>query len=227
MKTGGLVVVGLGAVGLAALAAVMLKKPAAAAGQPAAPGAPATPGLPARPPGVAPATPTPAPAGALVFVDDVTSVHLRQGQYYRGRLNVPGVALPPFSLNATEEEIAKGLSALGFVDVRVYVNVSALPSDWPASTAQNTQAGTRWFQGQWSGITADVPKPFDLVTRQPIVESVWTTASPALVSQRNTTSGGVDCGPCANGQRVMVAVPMVDAQGNPYVGHPSCAGMTG
>jgi hypothetical protein len=187
------VLLGLGVVGLGVLGAVTLSKKKAEAQPPPPP----APGI--IPPGVLPPgiLPTPAPAapaapsggGGLVFATDASTIHLRQGQYYRGRLNMGsgGLAgLLPFTGAATEEDIGKGLAALGLQDVRVYMNVSNLPSDWPRETAQNTEAGTRWFQGQWSGITATVPKPAQ-------VEAVWVTASPELVAARAlqaaTTSG--------------------------------------
>jgi len=179
-------------VGLGVLGVVTLSKKAAAA-----PGQPPAPPEPPAPPGILPTPPAPpAPpsvpsggGGGLVFATDATGVHLRQDQYYRGRLNMGAGSLSPllpFAPNATEEDIGKGLAAIGLQDIRVYMNVSNLPSDWPRETAQNTEAGTRWFQGQWGGATTTLPKP-------PQVEAVWVTASPALVAARAiqaaTTSG--------------------------------------
>ena len=172
------VLLGLGVVGLGVLGVVVLSKPTVPPGPKTTPTPPPSiPGLGSLP-GIAPTPPVP-PSGTLVFVDTPTTVHLRQSQYYRGRLSLGGFAglLPPFNASATEEQIGKGLSALGFADVRVYMNVSELPSGWPPETAMNADAGTRWFQGQWTGITADVPKP-------PQVEKVWVTASPQLVAAR-------------------------------------------
>ncbi len=180
MKTGGLVIVGLGAVGLAVAAAVVLKKKPAAPGTPGAQPSPGSPGATPGTPGVPTVLP-PSLAAALVFVQDATTVHLTQGQSYRARVNLPAIGLPPFNSSATATDIGKGLSALGFVGVHVFMSTSDLPADWPASTTQGIQPGTRWFQGQWSGLTADVPK-------HPVVEQVW-VSGPGLVSQATTTSG--------------------------------------
>lgn len=169
MKTG-TVLMGLGVVGLGVLGTVILSKKT---GEVPAPQNPK--------PGTVPTPPVPLSDGAgLVFVDGPNSVHLRQSQYYRGRLLLGSsglLNLPPFNAGASEETIGKGLVALGFVDVRVYMNVSDLPGNWPKETALNTAAGTRWFQGQWTGSTADVPRP-------PQLERMWVTASPALVAAR-------------------------------------------
>jgi hypothetical protein len=118
-------------------------------------------------PAAAPTTPRP-PSGGITVVSDAGTVKLKKGQYYRGRMNLtsPLTNLLPFVQTASEETIAKGLVAIGFVDVRVYMNVSDLPQDWPRDTAMNTQAGTRWFQGQWTGVTGTLPKP-------PVMEMVW------------------------------------------------------
>lgn len=121
-----------------------------------------------------------------MFVDGgLTShlLHLKNGQYYRGRFLLRSSDLPPFNASASDEIIAKGLVAMGFVDVRIFPNVSNLPSDWPRETALNTQAGTRWFQGQWNDKTGDWTKPRRSDGTSP-VESVWVTASPGLVAAR-------------------------------------------
>jgi len=180
------VLLGLGVVGLGVLGVVTLtKKKESAAPTPP----PQPPGI--VPPGILPTPTPPAPAGpsGLVFATDATNVHLRQDQYYRGRLNMGAGSLAgllPFAPAATEEDIGRGLASIGLKDVRVYMNVSNLPSDWPRETAQNTEAGTRWFQGQWGGATATLPKPAQ-------VEAVWVTASPGLVAAREiqaaSTSG--------------------------------------
>lgn len=158
MKT---ITLGIGAVALAALAGALVlagKDEKKAEGPtPSPPGGP-------KPP---------APSGGITVVSDAGTVRLKKGQYYRGRMNLtsPLTNLLPFVHTASEETIAKGLVAIGFVDVRVYMNVSDLPQDWPRDTAMNTQAGTRWFQGQWTGVTGTLPKP-------PVMEMVW-EASPA------------------------------------------------
>jgi len=176
------VLLGLGVVGLGVLGVVTLtkKKEAAAPTPPPQPPGIVPPGV--LPPGILPTPAPPAPAGpsGLVFATDATGIHLRQDQYYRGRLNMGsgGLAgLLPFAPAATEEDIGRGLAGIGLRDVRVYMNVSNLPSDWPRETAQNTEAGTRWFQGQWGGATTTLPKPAQ-------VEAVWVTASPGLVAAR-------------------------------------------
>ncbi len=176
----GLGIVGLGTLGVVTLSKKAVAKPGTQPGTQPTPQGPGAIPTPLPPPAPAPTPGVPSGGGGLVFADDATTIHLRQDQYYRGRalLGDTGLAgLPPFNASASEETIGKGLVALGFVDVRVYMNVAALPSDWPREMAMNALPGTRWFQGQWSGITANVPKP-------PQVEKVWVTASPGLVAAR-------------------------------------------
>jgi hypothetical protein len=179
MKTGTMLI-GLGVVGLGVFGVVALSKKAAAQPLPAPPPGPGLLPTPPSPPAVGPSVPGPSGGGGLVFATDASSVHLRQGQYYRGRLNLGAGLLgllPPFNASATEEDIGKGLAALGLQDIRVYMKTSDLPSDWPQETTMNASPGTRWFQGQWGGSTATVPKPSQ-------VEQVWVTSSPALVTAR-------------------------------------------
>lgn len=100
------------------------------------------------------------------------NLHLTKGRYYGGRLAALG--LPPFTANADEETIGKGLVALGFQDVRVFMNEGELP---PQLRYEHYKAGasasSRWFTGAWSGMTTDVPKP-------PSVDLLYVIAPPSL-----------------------------------------------
>jgi hypothetical protein len=129
---------------------------------------------------VTPYSPPITPEAALNFVNSLTSLHLKQDQYHRGRMLLQDFFPPPFNTLSTREEITRGLAGAGWKDIRVFMNVSELPMNadfpggpWPISTAQNTVAGTRWFQGQWPGPTMDTFKP-------PHIEAVWVTQRPGL-----------------------------------------------
>lgn len=149
-------VLGLGAAGL--LGFLLLRKK----DEPQAPGTGPASSLPERPSGA-----------NLVLLGDPLS--LKQGQYYRGRLQLAGTSLPPFSAMADEETLGKGLVTMGFADVRVYMGVKDLPADWPQSTMLNPVQGTRWFQGMWQGPSIQLPRPWN-------VETMWVTRSPNLVA---------------------------------------------
>lgn len=127
-------------------------------------------------------TPGPAPGSKLVYVTDPTSVKLKKDQWYRGRLFLK-LPLLPFSATADEETIGKGLVALGFKDVRVFMGIASLPSDWPKETMPLAGPNTRWFSGQWGGLTGPMPKP-------PQVESMWITRSPTLVTAQAARASG-------------------------------------
>jgi len=135
------------------------------------------------PPGAATPMPPASPAQAAAAVaqaavqqvaDLGNPLHLLQGTYFRGRLELSGNT-PPFDVNASEESIGKGLSALGFQDVRVY-QASELPADWPAVTAQALLPTTRFFQGMWGAATSDM-------ARQPQLVLMWVTPSPPTAVQ--------------------------------------------
>jgi hypothetical protein len=100
-------------------------------------------------------------------------VHLRQGSWYRGRINA-SAPLPPFTPASSREEIAQGLQGIGFTNVEVY---NLAPATWPPEVSANAQPTTRWFYGKWSMITGDLPRP-------PNLELLWVAPSPELVASR-------------------------------------------
>ena len=106
---------------------------------------------------------------SLVLLGDPLS--LKKGQYYRGRLDLKSGDLAPFRAEADEEELGKGLSALGFQDVRVFMSTSELPAGWPADGLLNPSGETRWFQAAWGQATAKMPRP-DQMTM------MWVTRTP-------------------------------------------------
>lgn len=147
----------VGVVGLGILAVTLL-----ASGKPegAFPGAP--PGVP------------PSPGQRLIMLGD--PLKFENGRYYRARIKLtskPLTAMGPLGQNisissaSTKEDLGRGLVALGFQDVRVYMNERELPADWPKETAQAATPETRWFSGAWGGPTMSVPRP-------PAIEAVWT-----------------------------------------------------
>ena len=107
------------------------------------------------------------PNGLLLLGDPL---QLQQGQFYRARMLVLGTA-PPFSNVADEVAIGQGLVTLGFADVRVFMSLSDLPGDWPASQTLAPTAGTRWFQGVWQGPSAVLPRPLT-------VQAMWPSQNP-------------------------------------------------
>jgi hypothetical protein len=141
------VLLGLGGLGLAYL----VLRPKTAAAAPAGGAAPAAP--------AAPNAGVPTPDGLMLVGDPM---HLISGQQYSGRLNLLKAALPPFSSDATNDTLVKGLSALGWTGAKVYMTLAELPAGWPPSTTVNPSAGTRWFTGVWSEATADISKPYEL-----------------------------------------------------------------
>jgi hypothetical protein len=100
---------------------------------------------------------------------------MRQGRYYRGRLDLPPSSVQPvlpFNANGSEEDLGRGLVALGFDDVRVYMSTSEVPASWPASVVNIPGPGTRWFQGRWKGPDIQLPRPRQL-TRVWSAEDVY------------------------------------------------------
>jgi hypothetical protein len=138
-------------------------------------------------PGILPGPPVPSPSSKLVFVTNNTAVpptvSFKKDQYYRGRMALKFSGLSPFNASAEEDSILKGLVALGFKEVRVYMKISDLPSDWPSETTLGSTSETRWFQGQWSGQTETMVNPLAF-------EMVWVTRSPALVLAQAAKAAG-------------------------------------
>jgi len=173
-----------GVVGAGVLLLFGLSKAPAAPAQAPAPGPEPTPPPPPPVPGpVTPPTPqqvTPTPQQAipppqvqLVLLGD--PMHLRQGSYYRARLETDS-QLPPFDASADEATISKVLGAMGFTGTQVYSDKSKLPPDWPLQTADQALPGTRWVQFSWGAPTADIPRPTAIV-------AIWQTPSPTLAAQ--------------------------------------------
>lgn len=140
-------------------------------------GAPSpTPPAPSPAPGPAPAQREPArlPPG-LLSMDALRgqNVHLRQGSWYRGRLDASS-PLPPFTPASSREEISLGLQGLGFKNVEVY---NLAPATWPPEVSVGAASTTRWFYGQWSMMTGDLPRP-------PNLELLWVAPSPELIASR-------------------------------------------
>jgi hypothetical protein len=128
--------------------------------------------------------------GELVLLGDPLKMTLNR--YYGSRINAGGPT--SFIDNANSAEIKKALEALGFYDVKVFMNESELPSGWPSSTRKNVTAGTRWFIGQWRAPSMTVPRPADM-------EAIWITKPPpnATYTASPAVSGlpcppGSDCG---------------------------------
>ncbi len=120
---------------------------------------PGLPGVPDRPNGT-----------GLVLLGD--PLRLKQRQYYRARLLLVGRTAFPFTNSVTEEVLGKSLAAMGFADVRVFMEPKDLPNDWPASTTTGAVQGTRWFQGMWEGPSMDLPRP-------QTIDAMWPIPAPA------------------------------------------------
>lgn len=136
---------------------------------------------PVLPPG-SPPSPGALPSGMVVLGNPL---HLKEGQFYAGRLNLPsdptGGVLPgslnPFTQQASSEAIRAALEALGFNSVVIYSNIAqTVPQkeNFPAETLMNPHAGTRWFIGRWGKPTMDVPRP-------PVIEQMWVTRTPSFL----------------------------------------------
>lgn len=106
--------------------------------------------------------------GLILMGDPLT---LKQKQYYRARMLLLGRTAFPFTNSATEEVIGKALGSMGFEDVRVFMTLQDLPSDWPASTTNAPLSGVRWFQGRWAGPSISLPRPLT-------IEAMWATDPP-------------------------------------------------
>lgn len=115
---------------------------------------------------------SPGDTSSLVLLKDPLS--LKQGQYYRGRLELPTTRLqpiPPFNDEGSEEELTKALIMLGFDDVRVFTRKEELPTGWPVGTTGAIAKGTRWFQAKWSQASMQLPRPSQIKT-------MWLTKNP-------------------------------------------------
>lgn len=121
--------------------------------------------------------PEPTPEGAptqltpsnLAMLGD--PLHLTQRRFYRGRLRLPAIGVPPFVASASASDLQQALTALGFSGVRVYSSIQELPQGWPQSTMTNIAAGTRFFEGTWPLPTADMPRPAQ-------IEAMWVSIPP-------------------------------------------------
>lgn len=120
--------------------------------------------------------------GLLMLGDPL---NLKQKQYYRARMVLLGRTAFPFTNSATEEVIGKALASMGFEDVRVFMTISDLPQNWPASTTTAPLSGVRWFEGRWAGPSISLPRP---VT----IEAMWPTPPP--VNAAPTVSGLLEWG---------------------------------
>lgn len=112
---------------------------------------------------------------------------LSTNRYYRARLRVRELGMPPFLSTANRETLQGALEALGFSGVKVYMTVDELPSDWPASTKKNAGPMTRFFDAQWKRANVSLPRP-------PDVESIWIARPPATPDYAATVSGAMPPG---------------------------------
>lgn len=162
MKTTTLLAIGAGVLGVGTAAVLLTRKeePKIKPEPPSpTPGIPTIPGFPSVPNVI------PLP-GSLTSATDGVTINLKQGKSYQGRLFLRDGNLPPFSPKDTPETLAKGISALGFDNVKVYSSVSQLPANFPRQKAMDANANHRWFEGRWTGANVMLPKPFE-------VEDVW------------------------------------------------------
>ena len=119
-------------------------------------------------------------------------LEMTQNRYYRGRIRMQESGAEPFVPGTDAATLANTLRALGFSDVKVYMNDAQLPSGWPSSTRANASPLTRWFEGQWRGASMSLPRPAD-------IEAIWITKPPAGATYTAAVSGlpcppGSDCG---------------------------------
>jgi hypothetical protein len=151
--------------------------------------------------------------GPLVMLGD--PLELTQNRYYRGRLRMKESGAPPFVISTDGATLANALKLLGFSEVKVFMNEEALPSGWPSSTKNNVGPTTRWFEGQWRGPSASLPRPSDLEllwVHKPPPGATYTTAGVgALPCPPGKDCGCADCGqkgfymrPAINPRRPMV-----------------------
>lgn len=150
--------------------------------------------------------------GELALLGD--PLKLSQNRYYRGRLRVRETGAEPFLVGTPKEALVNVFKALGFYDVKIWMQESELPSGWPSSTKANPGPLTRWFEGQWRGPTTTLPRPTD-------IETMWIAKPPpgATYVASPTVSGapcppGKDC-ECADcGPRSYVLRPAMPSNFN-------------
>lgn len=160
-------------VGIGGFALYRMTKTSASSPQTTAPPVPLAPGQ-ARPSGQ-----------GLVYLSDPLS--LKQGQWYRGRLQLPAEAVGPFSRASSAPELQAALATLGFAaGSTVFMSESELPADWPQSALAGANERSRWFYAMWFLPSVKLPRP-------PAIELMWVSPSPALAeryaSERANVSG--------------------------------------
>lgn len=116
----------------------------------------------------------PGDTSSLVLLKDPLA--MKQGQYYRARMELPTSRLQPnlpFNDTGNDEDLAKALAMLGFNDVTVYSRKEELPPGWPIGTTGAITRGTRWFQARWSQPSMQLPRPSQ-------VKTMWLTKKPGV-----------------------------------------------
>ena len=157
----------LGVVGIGAFAVLRMGKTSGAVPQTTDPGA----GPPPPPP---PGSSRPSGAG-LVYLSDPLS--LKQGQWYRGRIQLPVEAAGPFSRVSSSPELGAAMSALGFAgNATFYMSADELPPDWPAESVQGVTDRTRWFYAMWAMPSIKLPRPA-------AIDLMWVAPSPELAAR--------------------------------------------
>lgn len=135
--------------------------------------------------------------GDLAMLGD--PLELSQNRYYRGRLRMKESGAPPFLLNTDGATLANALKLLGFSEVKVFMNKEALPKGWPTNTLNNAGPTTRWFEGQWRGPSATLPRPADLellwISKPPPGATFTAAGVGALPCPPGKDCGCADCGP--------------------------------
>jgi hypothetical protein len=114
-------------------------------------------------------------------------LHLGNNRFYRGRIETKpadGKNQPPFIATTSAADLSATLQNLGFANVKIYMDASQLPSDWPAQAKQGATSLSRFFEGQWSLPTGDVTRPADIAL-------MWNSTPPNGATYSPTTSGAV------------------------------------
>jgi len=93
---------------------------------------------------------------------------LTKGRHYRGRLALPEGGQAPFSADAQDIDVARGLKALGFGDIGIYRGPD-LPPNWPSETTVSVTPETRFFEGTWYAPSSSFPRPGQM-------EDIWTSS---------------------------------------------------
>ena len=160
-------------VGIGGFALYRMSKASASSPQTTAPPVPLAPGQ-TRPTGE-----------GLPYLSDPLS--LKQGQWYRGRLQLPAEAVGPFSRASNAPELQAALAALGFAtNASLFMSESELPADWPQTALAGANDRSRWFYAMWNLPSVKLPRPA-------AIELMWASPSPALAekyaTQKSTVSG--------------------------------------